>query len=380
MKLSHPLPAFLTGVLLAGVAGYWLGISNNDSARLARDDSGGPGRDRSRDPAPASFDDREFRSRLDAETDPLKRQKIALSGMEDWGNKDPKGALTWLNSQPPSGRRNEIITLALQQFAGTDPQGAIEWAVNNLKGRDLHNEFIMLADSWAEHDPAAAAKWVGAQSATDARDAALEGLLFTWGSTEPKAALDFIANFKGDAQALSILRTAAYAGWAKSDPVAAATGSMEASRNLGEPRMFGVTMANWATVDLAASSTWLLNEAPVGAERSTAFNRLAKVFAQQAPDAGIEWLAKIPDADRPAAATAFAADWASVDPAASANWAAKQPAELLGKKAITAIVFNYMNANQDSFDAWRASLPPGPLKTAADSTAPSPAAPGESGR
>jgi hypothetical protein len=135
---------------------------------------------------------------------------------------------------------------------------------------------------------------------------------------------------------------------------------------------FANTLANWATVDLAASSEWLMKNVSSPNERTEAVLELSTIFARQSPDAGLEWIGGLPDEnERRLASNQFAVDWASVDPAASANWASEQSPELLSDQAQMEILQSYLADDATAFDQWRKSLPEGALKQkAADLVAP----------
>ena len=193
-----------------------------------------------------------LQSELDAETDPLKRFNLALKSMEAWVNADPKAALAWLRSQQPSGRRDEVIHRALQQYAGNDPKGAAEWARDNLSGIDLNNTLIRICEQWSRANGREAAEWTSALPPSQARDAALEGLTFSWASQDPAAALEYLKTANLDPTLASILRYAAYAGWAKTDPQNAVRESLQSSRAFNDPEQFANTLANWATIDVTS--------------------------------------------------------------------------------------------------------------------------------
>src|SRR5690606_32039326 len=125
-------------------------------------------------------------------------------------------------------------------------------------------------------------------------------------------------------------RRAALAGWAKSDPAGAVASSLELSRANGDPDQFANTVANWATMDLQAASAWLVTSQPASPERAAAAQELATIFAQQSPDAGVAWLAKLDSGtERDNAAAALVTMWSRVSPAQAADWAmSQQQAEL----------------------------------------------------
>jgi hypothetical protein len=309
---------------------------------------------------------------LEREANPLARYKLALEHMESWVKRDPRGALDWIKSQQASARRKEVMRLAIGQFAESDPKGAAEWVLANLSGVDLHNTLIQISAPWSRINGTEAATWLSSLPTSKERDAALESALFGWGTVDPVAAVEYAGAKVTDKGLASVLRRASYAGWAKSDPVAAVSASLDSSRGHGDMTQFANTLANWATVDLAASSEWLSKNVSNPAERAEAVLELSTIFARQSPDAGLEWIGGLPDEnERRLASNQFAVDWASVDSAASAKWASEQSPGLLSDQAQMEILQSYLADDATAFDQWRKSLPEGALKQkAADLVAP----------
>jgi hypothetical protein len=183
---------------------------------------------------------------------------------------------------------------------------------------------------------------------------------------DPIAAVAYADEKSQDKEMASDLRRASYAGWAKSDPVAAVSASLDSSRHHDDMTQFANTLANWATVDLAASSEWLLKNVSNPAERSEAVLELSTIFARQSPDAGLDWIRSLPNKEeRQLASNQFAVDWASVDAAASAKWAAAQAPDLLSNETQMEILMSYLAEDDEAFQQWRNTLPEGPLKNKA---------------
>jgi len=369
MKPLTQLACAATIALISGGGGYWLGKAQPGLTRAAQGTTGAataaPAATARNEVAALSISD--LRLKLDAEKDPLARFKLALQHLEGWVARNPADALDWLVSQPPSRRRDEVVRMALKQFSETDARGAAEWAMKNLSGGDLNNSLIAIANQWANENGQEAAAWFLKLPATRERDAAVENMFFAWASNEPAAALDFIGANPDIGTLSPTLRRAALAGWAKSDPEAAVTASLATARTLNDPAQFANTLANWATMDLQASSQWLLAKVPAGDPRTAAARELAAIYAQQAPAAGVTWLEKLAAGEeRNAAASTLAAEWARVGPAEAAKWAGTQNSSVLTPEAVSEISQNFLRKDPAAFEAWRAALPPGPTKDAAD--------------
>jgi hypothetical protein len=350
-----------------GAGGYFLG---KNQPRLAPESRYDPQRQTENASSPArkpvlpAIDPVKLRAELDAETNPLARFKLALQNLEFWVARDPVGALDWLASQQASERRDEVIRMALEQFSETNAKGAADWAMANLRGAELNNAIISIAENWAQENGAEAAAWFAKQPPSEERHAAAEAVYFNWAANQPGPALDSLGQDTAWGDLSPALRRAALAGWAKSEPEAATAASLALSRTHQDPAQFSNTLANWATVDLEASSEWLLKKLPAGPERAAAAEELAVIYAKQSPDAGVAWLGQLDaGAERDAAGNSLAKTWARSAPSEAAKWAANQNEVQLSPQTVTSIGRNFLMKDAEAFQAWRAALPEGPLKT-----------------
>jgi hypothetical protein len=359
--------AFLIA-LVCGWGGYALGVRqvNRDISPVAR--GGAAENSKSvREARLKAFDPAAVKREIAAEKSQLGRFRIAQENLDRWMAKDPVGALDWLASQPASYRKQELIRLALQQFSETDGRGAALWALENLQGAELNNGLIAIANEWALQNGREAAQWFLALPETQERDAAVENMMFVWATNEPKAALAFVDGRGDFADFASTLRRASLAGWSKSDPEGAVAASLEISGKHNDPAQFANTLANWATVDLAKSSEWLIRNVDQGISRSIAAAELGIIFAQQSPQDGLAFLGKLSAGEeRDAAGNAFAAEWSAAGAEDAAKWAASQKDIRLGDEAAYEISMNFFGKNPEGFAKWKAALPPGNLKDAAE--------------
>ena len=370
-----PAQAILAGLCLSactGITGYWLGISSRQPYPSEKSAATSPTPGSRPAPPISRASSREIAARLDRETDPLRRFSIALDHMEHWVASDPATALSWLHNQPLTARRNEVIRLALSQWAEADPASAASWSKDNLQGIERDNMLIRIAEQWVTSDPPAATRWFSELPPSRARSAALEGMLFRWASADPTTARAFLTqNLSSDAASPHLLQ-AIHAGWAKSDPPAAASSSLTTSQQTNNPGLLANTLANWATIDVASSSAWLLQNVAPGPQRTAAIGEIAGMFAQHDPSSGLAWIDQLTPQERPSAREILANTWAETDAPSAAHWLASQPADLLGTSAINSILTAFLSHNETDFSTWKDALPPGTLKQLADETPPLP--------
>ena len=318
-------------------------------------------------PDDPKVDLKSFLAKLEAEKDPLKRFKLALDNLEAWVNEAPEEALGWVRSQQPSARRDEILRGALNQYAEKNAKGAAAWAEKNLTGVELNNNLIEIGEHWAHQNGQEAADWFLARPATQQRDAAVESVFFAWGTDNPTSALAYLQGNSALGELAPVVQRAALAGWSKSDPEGAVNASLASSRTNKDPDQFANTLANWATLDLAGSAAWLQTNLPSGAERNAAIPELATIFAQQSPEAGVNWISQLnAGSERDGAVNRFVSTWAATDAAGAARWAAAQPATTFTPDTGSEIAQNFLMSDPAGFAAWRSSLPDGVLKTQAN--------------
>lgn len=369
MRPLTQLGCALAIALICGGGGYWIGKSQ--SPGVSEPAGGVAASDpRTKRGVVTSLDLPDLRRRLDAEKNPLVRFQLALPQLEAWVAKDPMSALDWLTGQTASRRRDELVRLALKQYSETDAKGAAEWALRNLSGGNLNNSLIAIANQWVVQNGREAVTWFLKLPVTRERNAAVENMFFTWGSNEPALALEFIRSDSSIGGLSPTLQRALLAGWAKSDPEAAVTASLESSRTRNDPGQFANTLANWATLDLDTSSNWLLANVPASEERTSAARELAAIFAQQEPEAGVAWLEKLTAGqERDYAASTLVAEWSRDAPAESAKWAASQTSSMLAAEAVGEVCRNFLRKDSVAFQAWRDALPAGLIKDQAGEVA-----------
>lgn len=362
----------LAAVIIAiasGSGGYFIGKNKGPESESSHPDRhvSPQAKTGTRSATPSRTDYSTLRRELDAQNDPLARFKLAIQNLEGWIDADPEAAMGWLQSQPRTARLQDIMRKALARYAANNPKGAATWAAENLTGHELNNSLILIAEEWAERDGLEAATWISNMPPTRERDAAMESMFFAWASNDPAAAIDFIGKNASSPQLAAMLRHAAYAGWAKSDPVGAVSASLETSKTHNDPAQFANTIANWAIMDLAAGSQWLIDNVSSGEQRSIAVQELASIFASQSPESGLQWISKLkPGQEQTDAYKRLATDWGSSDPAGAAKWVGTQNHTSLDPDTISHILHNYLASDSNAYEAWHASLPEGPLKQQAN--------------
>ncbi|MFK7849402.1 MAG: hypothetical protein AB8D78_00355 [Akkermansiaceae bacterium] len=369
-KMIYLAAGMMTAAIVFGWGGYSLGLRQAEVRSLLTDSRKIESRaevETLRKARIRSFDVEEMKIEIGRVGSQLERYRIAQNNLEVWVSKDAVDALSWLVSQPASYRKRELIRLALQQYSETDGKGAAEWALENLEGAELNNSLIAVANEWARQNGSEAAQWFLALPDTPERDAAVENTMFVWAGNEPKAAIEFLSQ-RGEMEGLaSVLRQASFAGWAKSDPEAAVTASLQISKQENDPEQFANTIANWATVDLEKSSSWLIENLEKGEQRTVAAAELGAIFAQQSPEDGVQFLSKLSEGEeRELVGNAFAAEWASFGPEEAANWASTQQVIQLTEYTASEIAGNYLMKKPEEFTIWKNSLEVGVLRTVAE--------------
>jgi hypothetical protein len=116
---------------------------------------------------------------------------MALSG---WASVDPDAAADWMKSQPESSHRDRHgagLVLGWPADRMTDLADLVSDLAHSSPSTTLP---VRLAARWLDEDPAAAAGWLGTMPAGTSTTRATDLLFRQWGSADPTAAGEFLAN------------------------------------------------------------------------------------------------------------------------------------------------------------------------------------------
>lgn len=108
---------------------------------------------------------------------------LATAFAHTWANTDMTAAAQWVAAQPDGAVQAKAAAGIVGQWASDDPAAAAAWA-GTLPDAARASAYEDVAGSWARFDPAAARDWLNSLPLGNARDAAIDGYLDTWGNSD----------------------------------------------------------------------------------------------------------------------------------------------------------------------------------------------------
>ena len=200
-------------------------------------------------------------NRLLAVDDPRIRGSLALNAVSTWASRSPDNAMRWLLANAQSASPNMFQQVGTQ-VAMRDPQSAVTYS---------------------------------AQVPPEAREQWMQGVALGYAQTDPRGAVDWLGQYRGEqwyGRAASTIATAL----AQSDGPAAArlVGGLDTDA-LGSqaPRLASGVATGWANHDPAAAADWSLGR-PTQPEREAAVRGVVQVWSARDFDAARQWTLRLP--------------------------------------------------------------------------------------
>ncbi|MSU35440.1 MAG: hypothetical protein EXS36_10060 [Pedosphaera sp.] len=199
------------------------------------------------------------------------------------------------------------------------------WVIRDVKAATAYAAAIGFVDEreqalnvtlrpWIERlsDPALA--WVQAVPAGPARFACWQVVARTLGSENPAAGQALLEQLPVTERRSELLREF-YSSWAATDSAAAIRSAIKASRN-PDPSLVGMLLGHLAETDLAQARQ-ILQDLPLGIERSAVHDELLSILLPSKPAAAGEFVVSLSlGGHRNELAATVAQHWAAVNPAA----------------------------------------------------------------
>jgi hypothetical protein len=228
-----------------------------------------------------------------------------------WVEKQPDGALNWLNAQPDSGYKNELLATCVGELAKTDVSKALAlaesfpegiwrttliaglfngWAAKDLEAATTAcqqlTDSTVKAKAWEyvlnqriAKDPASAAKDVLALPPGDYRQSAIEDLCRHWSDIDTPAALTWAQSLSAEPERISAVKEVV-AHWAGTDLQSAIQFANQHPELSGDA-LTGITQASSKT-NLTAITNWVDNLQD-GSKKDTVLLALAGSTATSQP-------------------------------------------------------------------------------------------------
>ncbi|HVJ28882.1 MAG TPA: hypothetical protein VNA66_01115, partial [Gammaproteobacteria bacterium] len=186
--------------------------------------------------------------------------------------------------------RESAGMMLVSTWASRSPEGAMRWLLAN--GQNMPpNLFMQVGQQLAMRDPRTALAQ-SAQIPAAAREQWLQGVAQGYAQNDPRAAVDWLAQFRGEAWHGRAVTTVAMT-LADRDGAAAARLIDELSSGGLPPQLASTVAMNWANRDPAAAAAWAL-ERRSEQERATAVRSVVTVWSNQDAAAARQWMLRLP--------------------------------------------------------------------------------------
>ena len=232
-----------------------------------------------------------------------------------WSNSDPKAAVLWATSLPPSQSSKNAVEITLTSWAKNDPKAALD-LLNTLPQNVREQNSLMenFASRWAQSDPQAAVAWANQLPAGEAKDGALRSAISQWAGNEPTKAAAYTQSMPPGPVRDDVIGMVADA-WSENDPVSAAQWVSTLPDNRQKNGIYANLARTWAKNDPVAASSWL-GQLPSGPGRDTAITQFTNQVVASDPNSAYQWAESIGDSNaRQQQVLSVLQNWHQYDPA-----------------------------------------------------------------
>jgi hypothetical protein len=370
-RYTSLLAAGLLGgaVLFASVCIVWFGshrksIGPDEEATTMRETivrprgnsaaSGGIGAQR-----PPEFESARFGGwrELYSQQPSAERDGALVALLEELAAADPTRALSLVETEPDSARRNELFQAVLRGWGGADPEAAIAWAGDQAfldhglaSAAVFHGmapdpeKAVRLTARWSAQTPERAADFsaylvaafgragkfdravsFAADAPADLQTPLVNAAFASWGERDPPAAVEAAA-LVADPALKHLAGTAVIGRWAERDGKAVVEFAQKLPDGAEKTFALATGLRAWAMNDLVEAATWLSR-----VDASPELDRAAAVVASlprslQQPQFAASVAENITDAKlRVRVLSSVVNEWAAVDPIAARAYAENSP-------------------------------------------------------
>ncbi|MFZ0616143.1 MAG: hypothetical protein WAN16_06800 [Chthoniobacterales bacterium] len=235
-----------------------------------------------------------------------------------WGFQDFAAAKAWVESLPPGTLRNRAMDHILYGLARKDPATAMGIA-SSLPGDQGISSQRYALNEWADKDADAALNYVSKLPNGDAKDRALNQMIYKIAENNPAKAIDLLDLIPPGNQQNQAIDTIA-ANWAMNDKKAALDWANQQTDPEIKSRILDGAIRAMQTTD-PKGALEVAQSLPVGKSRDNKIIVSLFSMAQSDPQSAIGLASGMEDADlRSKAQQSVVTRWMRVDPAAAAQW------------------------------------------------------------
>ncbi len=213
---------------------------------------------------------------------------LSTATMRDLGMSKP--LLERVLALPNSAQRQSLVQTVVGSWASRAPADATEWLLANVD-RTPPDVVAQVAMQYTQLDRTRAASYAD-RLPGDARTAWLRGVAGAYASADPRAAFDWVEQFRGrpeyDDTAFAVLQSGA-----QYDPESAARMLESIGREEYRRSAVGMVAMRWANQNPAAAASWAASQSDLGA-RQIAVSSVTQFWATQDAPAAQAWVLSQP--------------------------------------------------------------------------------------
>jgi hypothetical protein len=279
-------------------------------------------------------------------TDPADRNLAIAQLAQNWSGTDPKDAMAWAESLPPSdgAARSSALNTVMANWANYDAKAAIAYVQDSSDPTLLLDTAPTLAQALAKTDPQGALAWASSLPSGAVQDQAVSNVLASTAQTDfPTAWTDATALPAGasrDGAMSSVLGVLA-----QTNPAQAAALLDQFGTDPAALSATTTVATDWAKQDWQGLTTWV-DSLPAGAEYDTAVVPLIASQIAKHPSAALNMANSIGnEASRISQVKSVLRQWGKSNPVAAAS--AAQTVNLPANQ-LAALLANLAKAKPDS--------------------------------
>jgi len=280
--------------------------------------------------------------------------------LDTWATKDMPAALAATEHMDDPTARGAIEADLLARFAESDPRAALDTLANLPLGQRTMDLYRVVFQGWAQKDISNAAAAAMNMPASQARETAIGTVASAWGRRDPASALAW-ANAFPTGNTRTTAVAAAVAAWSGTDPVAAAAYFDNLPAGPMRNKLVATLAANWAAQDPKAALAWV-NRVANGQVQDVAVAGILAKMSQTDPVGAAAYLAQVAVASlRDVALPQLAAAWAKLDLPAALAWVQSLPGTDAGRaQAYQNVLSNWVQTDPAGAAAYLQTIPTDP--------------------
>ncbi len=233
-------------------------------------------------------------ARVQAELDPLQREELLQTLVDDIANADLPATVQTLLEQDPSNAGRDLQLRLLRRWASNDPTQAAQWIALMPTGDTRQEAINGVVTEWAHRDLAKAAQWARELASESDRHSALLMAAYEAIRIMPQDALALARELPPNG-ARDELITHACSEWALISPDAAAAWAKQITNDGLRQRTLAAIATSWSNHDPLSAASLAIQSITPNRTQDDALIGIVQRWVQQEPEATLAWVSQFPE-------------------------------------------------------------------------------------